>query len=378
MVQILKLDTSRKRDARRYVQFLFDLYRDHPYWVPPLFSDAMKQVDPRRNPYFLHSEADFFLAQQGNEIVGRIAVLENRNYNDYHKKRDGFFYLFDVIDDQGAADALYGAAFDWCRSRGLTRIIGPKGFVVFEGIGMLLEGFEYLPAMGIPYNYAYYNRLTENVGFEKEVDFNSYYIHIPDFGLPERVSRLAGRVRERRGLRARNFQSKAELRAVVPQLLDAYNNVFTENWEYVPVTREEADVVADQMLQITRPEMVKVIVNKDDQVVGFLFAFINVGQALQRCRGRLFPLGWLYVLREMRRTKYLDVNGMGILEEYRGLGGNIIMYDEIYKTLGGGRGQFEHADMTQMADFVVRMLSDANTLGGEKYKVHRVYHRELV
>jgi GNAT superfamily N-acetyltransferase len=375
MVQILKLDTSTRRDAERFVQFPFDLYRDCPYWVPPLRSDAMRQADPKRNPFFLHSEAGFFLAQQGKEVVGRIVAMENRNYISYHKRRDGFFYLFDTTNDQSVADALYGAAIDWCRARGLERLIGPKGFVVFEGLGMLCEGFDKFPAMGIPYNHEYYNRLTENAGFEKEVDFNSFYVHVPDFVLPERIARLAEKVQERRGLRIREFRNKAEIRSAVAEVVETYNRVFVENWEYVPVTREEADVVADQMLQITRPEMVKVIVNKNDQMVGFLIAFINVGKALQRSKGRLFPLGWLYLLRELKHSQWLDVNGMGILEEYRGLGGNIILYNELYKSCHASG--YEHADMTQMSDYVVRMLSDAHTLGGERYKAHRIYRKTL-
>jgi hypothetical protein len=375
MVQVVQIDTRKARDARRFVRFAFDLYRDSSYWVPPVVSDAVKQVRPQHNPYFDHSEADFFLAMQGKEVVGRIAVLDNRRYNEYHKRRDGFFYLFDTIDDQDVADALYGTAFDWCRARGLERIIGPKGFVVFEGYGLLKEGFDYLPSMGIPYNYEYYCRLTENAGLEKEIDFNSFYFSIPGFKLPERVSRLAANIEERRGIRARNFKSKAEVRAAVASVVGAYNSTFTDNWEYVPITQKEADAVAVQMLQITRPEMVKVVVNQDDEIVGFLLAFINVGKALQRCRGRVFPFGWIHLLRELRRSEYLDINGMGILEEYRGLGGNIIMYNELYKSCHVG--QFRHAEMVQMADLVVNMLSDAHTLGGTRRKVHRVYRKRL-
>ena len=375
MVQIVQLDTSKRRDARRFVQFVFDLYRDHPYWVPPVYSDAIKQVSPQHNPYFDHSEAEFFLAMQGSEVVGRIAVLDNHNYRNHHHKQDGFFYLFDTVDDQEVADALYGAAFEWCRARELTRIIGPKGFVVFEGYGMLQHGFDKLPAMGIPYNYDYYCRLTEAVGMEKEVDFNSYYISIPDFHLPERMARLSDKIQKRRGLRVCNFRTMAEVRRIVPEIVETYNSTFVENWEYVPVTAREADAVAGQMLQVTRPELLKVIVNRDGQIVGFLLAFINVGRALQRCRGRLFPFGWFHLLREMGRTDLLDVNGMGILEEYRGLGGNIVMYSELHKSLHSG--QFVHADMTQMADLVVNMLADANTLGGSRYKVHRVYRKAL-
>jgi hypothetical protein len=356
------------------VRFQFDLYRDCPYWVPPLLSDAYKQVDPRRNPFFLHSEAGFFLAQQGQEVVGRIVAMENRNYNRYHKKRYGFFYLFDAIDDQDVGDALYGAAFAWCRERGLDTIIGPKGFTVFEGMGILHEGFEYLPAMGIPYNYAYYGRLTEGAGLEKEVDFTSCYIDVAKFELPERIARLAERVKQRRGFQIKALRSKADARAVVPEVIDLYNNTFTENWEYVPVTPKEGALVADQMLQISRPEMFKLI-TKDGQIVGFLLAFLNVGKAMQKAKGRLFPLGWFYLWRALRRTDTVDVNGMGILEEYRGLGGNVIMYNELYNAIG--QGQFEHGEMVQMADFVAHMLADARTLGGKPFKVHRVYRKAL-
>ena len=273
------------------------------------------------------------------------------------------------------ADALYGAAFDWCRGRGLTKVIGPKGFTVFEGMGILVEGFDQLPAMGVPYNHDYYGRLTENVGMEREVDFTSYQLYVPDFEFPERMARLAAKIEERRGLRARVFKSKAEVRAAISEIVDTYNSVFVDNWEYVPVTPQEAESVADQMLQITEPHMVKMIENKEGQMVGFLLAFINVSRAVQRCRGRLFPFGWYHLLRELKRSDLVDVNGMGIMEEYRGLGGNVIMYSELFKSIG--RGRFKHADMTQMADFVVRMLSDANTLGGSPYKVHRIYRKEL-
>ncbi len=276
-MQIFRLDTTRRALARRFVQFPFDLYRHSLYWVPPMRSDAWRQVNRKRNPFFLHSEADFFLAQNGQETVGRIAVLENRLYNQYHQKKCGFFYLFDAIDDQQAADGLFDAAIAWCRARGLERIIGPKGFSVFEGIGMLYRGFEYLPAMSMPYNYEYYNRLVEHIGLEKEVDFTSFCLDIRKFELPERVRRLADKVQERRGLQIKHFTSWDEVRQAVPGVIDAYNHTFTQNWEYAPVTPEDGAIAAAQMLQITRPEMVKVIVH-EGKTVGFLLAFLNIGK----------------------------------------------------------------------------------------------------
>jgi len=167
MVQIIQLDTSDRRQVRQFLDLPFRIYRDIPQWVPPLAPDARFTLDRRRHPFYQHSAAAFFLATQADREVGRIAALDNRNYNDFNKERTAFFYLFECEDDRPAAQALFQAAFEWARARGLNRIVGPKGFTALDGLGLLVKGFEHRPALGLPYNPPYYPALVEAAGFDR-------------------------------------------------------------------------------------------------------------------------------------------------------------------------------------------------------------------
>jgi GNAT superfamily N-acetyltransferase len=205
MIEIHKVDTTDRQDVKRFVQFPFHLYRDCPQWVPPLVSSARKQLDRERHPFYQHSDADFFLAMQRGDVVGRIAVLEPRKRNTYRGKQGAFFYLFETVEDIKVARALFAAAFDWARGRGLKEISGPDGLLPGDGLGVLVKGFEQRPAMGITYNYPYYDAFIKDSGFQKQTDYNSW--HLPgDFELPERISRIAGKMQERRGFGVLHFQ----------------------------------------------------------------------------------------------------------------------------------------------------------------------------
>ena len=156
-MQVRKLDTERARDANQFIDFPFELYRNCPQWVPPIVPDMKLILNRRKHPFYRHSTADFFVAESDGKTLGQIAVLDHRNYNEYQHRRHAFFYFFDVVEDVQIARALFGAAFEWARSRGLNGMIGPRGLMEGDGLGLLVEGFEHRPAMGIPYNYAYYD-----------------------------------------------------------------------------------------------------------------------------------------------------------------------------------------------------------------------------
>jgi hypothetical protein len=373
-MKIRKIDTTNRRDARRFVRFPDELYRTCPQWVPLPLSDGLAQLN-RKGAYFLHSEADFLVAEDGDQMLGRICIMENRHYNHHHQARHAFFYLFDVVEDFEVAQRLFETAIEWSHARGLNKLVGPKGFVPFDGIGILYRGFEHRPAMGIPYNYEYYNRFMAQLRFEKEIDFTSFYLTAQKFEMPKRVARIAERVKKRNNLRVKTFSSRAEIRRWIPALVETYNKVFVDNWEYVPVTPEETKELAKRMLQIVQPKHIKFILNYQDEVVGFLLTFLDISMALQQTGGKLFPFGWITLLKGLRRTPWININGMGILEEYRGLGGNAILFTELDKTLQNGR--FEFADLVQMADTVEPMIADVTTLGAKPYKVHRVYRRNI-
>lgn len=375
MLTTEKIDTGNKPLVRRFIALPYRLYAGHRQWVPPLLGDMELMLNRSKHPFYQHSDADFFLATRDGRDVGRIAALENKRYNDYHKTRQAQFYLFDCENDPEAVAALFEQVFAWARARGLTRLVGPKGFGPLDGYGLLVEGFEHRQLMTMMnYNYDYYPKLVAALGFEKEVDFVSCYLGRDAFRLPERVHCIADRVQERGLLRVRRFAGKRELVAWAGRIGQAYNKAFVNNWEYYPLTEAEVKFVVDNIMLVADHRLIKIITHGDD-AVGFLFAFPDVSAALQRARGRLFPLGLPDLLLDMRRTQWVALNGAGILPEFQGHGGNALLYSEMEKTIR--EFHFLHADLTQVAESAVQMRRDLVNLGGKPYKNHRVYGRAL-
>ncbi len=373
-MRIHKIDTDKRRDVDRFIQVPFDLYRDCPQWVPPIVSGMRATLNRNRFPFFKHSEADFFIAEQGKEAVGRITAINNRLYNEYHQSKTAFFYYFEAVDDQQVADALFEAAFDWARQRGLTEMVGPRGLLRFDAHGVLVDGFEYRPSVGVPYNFPYYDRLIKGVGFQKELDYFSGHI-TADYDLPERIYQIADKIKARRGFKIKTFRDKKEMWAFFPQAHRIYLEAFKQVPGYYPVPEEEMRILFERITSIAYPDMIKLVM-KDDQAVGFVIAYPDVAAALQRCRGRLWPLGWLALLRERKRTKWVTFNGVGLLPEYQGMGANAILYVELGKTLRD-YARFEHGDYVQVAETNLPSLGDAQTMGFPMNKTHRVYHKQL-
>ena len=225
------------------------------------------------------------------------------------------------------------------------------------------------------YNQPYIPKLLEGLGFEKEVDFVSCFLPADQFRVPDRVERITERVMQRGGLQVKRFKSKRELIAWAPRIGKAYNAAFVQNWEYYPLSGREIDFVVDNIMTIADHRLIKIITH-GDEVVGFLFAFHDVSAALQRARGRLFPFGLLDILLELKRTDTVAVNGMGILPEFQGQGGNAMLYSEMGHTLFEFK-QFVHVEMTQVAETTRQMRADLKNLNGVEYKNHRVYRRNI-
>jgi len=237
MLTLHPVDTHHRADVRRFVNVPFKLYRGNPNWVPPILMDAYGQLNREKHPFYEHAAADFWIAVKDGEDVGRIAALENVNSNRYHNKKIAQFYLFDAVDEQAVANALFERAFEWARARGLTEIVGPKGFGPLDGYGIVVEGYEHRQMMTMMnYNYDYYPRLVEALGFRKEADFVSCYLGMQSFQAPERLHRIAERAARVSGLRVKRFASKRELVSWAGRIGRAYNQAFVNNWEYVPLT----------------------------------------------------------------------------------------------------------------------------------------------
>ena len=381
-MHITQIDLNHKRQVEDFLHLPFSIYQDIPQWVPPLQMDERLRLNPGRFPFYEHSRAAFFIAYQRsspvdekNRPIGRLAVLDNRHYNEYNKEATAFFYLFECENNVEAATGLFNAGFDWARSRGLNKILGSKGFTPLDGFGLLVKGFEHRPAFGLPYNPAYYVDLIEAQGFIKQGETVSGYIGT-NIQFPERVHELAERIAKRRGLHIARSTTRAELRALIPHIKELYNSALVGTTGNTPLTDAEIDSLAGQILWLADPKLIKLVM-KEDKAVGFLFAYPDVSAALQRTRGKLLPFGWLTILRELKRTDWLNINGAGLLPEYRGSGGTAILYSEIFKSVRES-GQFKHAEVVQIGVENEAMQREMENFGIDFYKRHRTYFRTLL
>ncbi len=373
MITTRALDTKRRQDVRAWIDLPYRLYANDPLWVPQMVDEARSQLDRHKNPYFLHSHADFLVAEQDGQVVARIAVLENTHYNARRQARTAFFTHFETTPDFAVTEALFDAAFAWCRQRNLDTLIGPKSFLTADGIGMLVDGFHRRPAIGITYNPSFYPDFIQHLGFVRETDFVSGYLPA-NYDIPERIVRIADKVKERYGFRIEQYKSKQELRKIVPKVVEAYNASFIDNWEYVPITPEEAEVIAKRLLDIIVPELVK-LVWKDDELVGFLLCYPDISAAIQRTGGRLWPFGFIDLLREFKRTAWINVNGAGILEKHRGRGVDAMLFAEIARTIKASR--YQHALIVQIDEGNAKMQQEMAALGVTFDTRHRVFRRPL-
>lgn len=373
-MNILQLDLHNKKQADDFLRLPFSIYRDIPQWVPPLQMDERLRLNPKRFPFYQHSQASFFLAYERTRPIGRLAVLDNHRYNEYNKTRTAFFYLFECENNLEAATALFDAGFAWARSRGLDKIVGLKGFTPLDGFGLLVKGFEHRPAFGLPYNPAYYVDLIEAQGFVKEGESVSGYLGA-DIQFPERIHQLAERIAQRRGFRILQCNTRKDLRALVPYLKELYNNSLGGTEGTAPLTDEEINSMANQLIWLADPKLVKLVM-KDNKAVGFLLAYPDVSAALQKTRGRLFPFGWLTLLLELRRTEWININGAGLLPEYRGSGGTAILYSEMFKSVSENP-RYRHAEVVQIGVENGNMQREMENFGIDFYKMHRIYRRNL-
>ncbi len=382
-LSIQKVDPQNRRQVKEFVYYPFKLYKDCPEWVPPLVSDSFAALNPNHYAY-QDADIDYFLAvdQPGNgkpssrksRTVGRIAVSEPKRHNQYLGKKNASFLFFDCIDDLVVSQALFDQASSWARQRGLTEINGPGGLTSFDGSGVLVKGFEHRAALTMPYNYPYYDRLLLAAGFEKVSDSLSGYLS-GSHELPPKIEQIAEKVKTRRGLRIKTFTTKQEMRQWIPQVSEALMSAFSSQPDYVPPSEADIKAQGEVLIQLADPALIKLVMS-GERVVGFVFAYHDLTRALQKSKGRLFPLGWLYILLEKRRNDWVNINGIGLVPEHQRVGGDALLFTELAKSLKSYG--FKHADIVAVNEVNSASRNDMEALGVDWYKAHRSYQKRLI
>lgn len=316
----IRVETVRgKRDLRRFIDFPFSLYRSNEQWVPPLKRDEWATLDRNTNPAFEYCDAEYYLAYQGNRVVGRIAAIYNKRYYETWGHRYARFGFVDFIDDADVSRALFAAAESWARSRECTAIHGPLGFTDLDEEGMLVEGFEELGTLPMIYNYAYYPRYLEGLGYRKDIDWLEYRIRIPD-RVPERILRIEHVIRKRLEVHLLEARRSQDFLPYVPQIFEVINAAYAPLYGVVELTDAQVETYTKQYFGYIDPKYTKVVLDRDDRVVAFVVSMPSLSRALQKANGRLLPFGFLHLLRAMRNPDTIDLYLGAVLPSYQRTG----------------------------------------------------------
>lgn len=317
MIEIQEVKTRRQR--KQFVEFPLDLYKNNPYFVPPLYSDEMA-IFKKTYAYYQQAEAVYYLAYDGKKVVGRISGILQHAANDKWGQKRVRFTRFDSIDDAEVAHALFNAVEEWARSKGMTEVVGPLGFSDLEREGLLIEGFDYLSTFEEQYNYSYYQRLIEDCGYTKDVDWlesRLYRLNDPD----DRIKRMTDMLMKRYNLhfdKSRNINEFIKLYA--DQFFALVDDAYSKLYGTVPMIEDTKKALISNFKLMVDVKFVSVILDENEKVVAIGFALPSISEAVQKSGGRLTIPTLFKLLKAIKHPKRLDLGLIGVAEQYKNRG----------------------------------------------------------
>ena len=333
MVDVREVKTA--RDIREFIELPLRMYKDCPYFVPPIYADEKKLLRSGGNTET--AESVFYLAVRDGKTVGRIQGLIQKQYNEIHNATQVRFTRFDCIDDHEVADALFAAVETWGKQKGMTQLCGPLGYSDLDREGLLIEGFEENSTFEEQYSYAYYPSLIEKVGFVKDVDWVEYELTMPD-KRNEMLSRVAKRTLELHKLHVAdtNMSKKQYIAKYRDGFFDCLDVCYRDLYGTVPISKETQNEMIDQFMLIVNKEFLVFICDENDRVIGFGLCFPGIGDALKKSGGRMTPGALWRVLRAVKRPEVIDLGLVAIRPEYQNAGINAVIIDGMLEMLSRG------------------------------------------
>lgn len=320
-----------KAEIIDYVKFPFSLYKDSPYWIPPLVSEEAEAFDKAKNPVFENADAKFYLAYQNGKIVGRIAAIVNWEEVNLLQKRKVRFGWFDVIDDIEVTKALLEKVYEFGRSHKMDHAEGPMGFSNLDKVGLLTYGFDQIGTMITWYNYPYYVTHLEQLGYVKEKEYIESIFSFAGVK-PELFEKAKTLVEKRYGLVPRNYAKTKDLMPRVDEMFDLFNTCYADLASFVPISEKQKAFFKKKYINLINPEYIKFIDDSNGKMIAFTIVMPSLSKALQKANGKLFPLGWIDLLKAKRKNKEVIFYLIGILPEYQNKGITAIIFGEYYKT----------------------------------------------
>jgi len=355
-----------------FIRLPWSLYRDDPNWVPPLIRDMHTVLDRSKHPFHRHSEVQPFLALRDGVPAGRITAIRNRNHEAFHEEPVGFFGFFESGEEAGVASALFDAAAEWLRSRGLRTMRGPTSFSTNETAGFLIEGFDGPPMVMMPYNPPSYPALAVEYGFEPAKTLRAYMID--DQRPPARLVRAEKIIKRRSRIRVRPLDMSRFDREL-ETVRRIYNAAWEKNWGFVPMTDEEIDFMAKELKPILDPTLALFAETPDGEAIGFALGLPNFNQVLSHMDGKLFPLGLLKALWYRRKIYQMRAITLGLIEEYRGKGIDTLLYVALIRN-AAARGITE-CEQSWILEENEKMWGVLERLGARLYRRYRLFDYAL-
>ena len=320
-----------KSELTDYIKFPFTLYKNNKYWVPPIIADELETFDKTKNPAFENAEAYFYIAYKNNEIVGRIAAIINWGEVNDQKKRKTRFGWFDVIDDIEVTKALLEKVYELGRKNNLDHVEGPMGFSNLDKVGVLTEGFEEIGTMITWYNHPYYARHFEQLGFNVEKEYLESKFPFENVKL-EFFEKANDLVKRRYQLSPLNFKTTKEVMPHVDKMFDLFNKSYASLSSFVAITDTQKEYFKKKYISFINPEFIKFVEDKDHNIVAFSIVMPDFAEALQKSKGKLFPFGFIHLLKAKRQSKNVLFYLIGVLPEYQNKAVTAILFKECYET----------------------------------------------
>jgi hypothetical protein len=365
-----------KRDLKTFVKVPFDIYHGNKYWVPPLIRDEMAVFDRSKNPAYENADSRLFLAIKNGTAVGCIAGILSHAANEKYNQKNLRFGWFETIEDYPVAQALLESAEKWASELGMETITGPQGFTDLDHQGMLIEGFDQLPTISVYYNHSYYPEFVERYGFGKEIDYIEFKTPTPDpEGIPEKLVRIADRIKKRSAFRILEFKSKKEVIRQGPELFELLNEAYESIYGSVPLTPKQIDYYIKKYISFVDKDLLKIVVNGDGRMAGFLITMPSLSEAFQKAGGRLLPLGWYHLLRGLKRNDILDFYLIGTKNKYRSSGVSLLMAVDILQT-AVERG-FKYGESSPMLETNALVHALHKYLNPAVHKRRRIYKKRV-
>lgn len=373
----IKIIPKTRTELRKFVKFGIDLYKGNDYFVPPLISDDVDTLDPEKNPAFDFCDAEYFMAYRDGKPVGRIAAIIHKLSNKERNKKEMRFGFVDFIDDKNVSNALFNAAIEWGRDRGMQSIVGPLGFSDMDYEGMLIEGFEELSTMATIYNYPYYPEHMERMGFEKRADWVEYRVTIPS-EIPEKHKRISEIVQQKYGLKIVKYTNrKKTVEEIGKPLFKLINEAYASLFEFTQLTDAQIDHYVDIYIRLLRLDLLTVIKDADDNLVGIGVALPSLSRALQKSHGKMLPFGWYHLMRAMyfNVTDTVDLLLVAIRPEYQNKGVNALLFTDLIPLFN--KYKFRYAESNPELELNVKVQSQWQYFEYRQHKRRRAYGKKI-